>query len=90
MAARRRPRIRAADLAPRRRSPFIPLLILIGGLALILAYKASSSDKVASFVETLAADPGLELPPSVLERDGGLDPFDAGVDAGLDRVPAAP
>lgn len=70
--ARKRQRYRASDLAPARRNPFLPLVLVIVALAFVLLYKSSSSDKMATFLESLALDPDLVLPTSVLERDAGV------------------
>ena len=74
----RRRRARAGEMAPRPSKGLPSLVLLLIGLGLIVAFKASMGDETASFLETLTVDPDLELPTSVTElrADAGA-PADA-------------
>lgn len=74
----RRRRVRPPSArGPNPGKGLVQLVAVLIGLALILLYKANVGEKTAGFLDQVLVDPELQLPPSVLDRDGGLDPVDA-------------
>lgn len=64
-----RRRLRASDVGRTGPSPWVSLALLLIALVVVLVFRSVIGDRTSSFVEGLTADPGLELPPSALERD---------------------
>ena len=44
------------------------LVLLLVALALVLVFRSVVGERASSFVEGLTGDPGVPLPPSVLDR----------------------
>ncbi len=55
------------------------LAILVFCLGVVVAYKVAVGEGTADFLNSVAGDPNLVLPPSVTSQDAGPLPPDIGV-----------
>lgn len=84
---RRRQRRRASDIADIRPKKGLGAAFLLAvGLGLVIAYKVGVGEETAGFIAQVTGDPGMKLPPSVLDR---LDLGPAPPDAAPEPAPAA-
>jgi hypothetical protein len=51
--------------------------VILIALGLVFLYRANVGEEAAGFLDRIVADPEMQLPPSVLDRDGGAGSSDA-------------
>ena len=85
MTAPVRRRLRAADVVSRRRPSLFGIAVLFIALLLVLVFKGAVGDRAANVLDTVAADPELELPSAAIAfADGGTNSVRAASDSRRD------